>query len=170
MYEITVFIVMGTIMLTYCLLNIFQMKKVERYARKNPKRFLSYHAIFIVIMMIGGTFLVSKYEDRLVTNAQEISTGYVYHIHQHSQPSFGLLGGGLPRDLNEFSLWGDGDRNTYKMTEWTLRDDGQTDTYILEDLKTKEQRTMRRLYDDERTYKSRDELLEYNNMIEKGGG
>lgn len=168
MYEIICFSIMATILLTYCLLNVFMHKKVERYAKKNVKKFLAYNLIFIVAMIVSGLFMVSKYNDRLVINAQEISTGYLYHTFQHSRPSFGLLGSVPPTKLNEFSLWGDTSNHRYKMTDWTLRDDGQTDTYVLEDLETGEERTMRRLYGEDRIYLLGSEILEVNEKIKKG--
>lgn len=165
MYEIICFSIMITILSTYCLLNVFKHKKVEKYAKKNTARFLIYNGVIIVALMISGLFMVSKYNDRLVVNSQEISTGYVYHIHQHSRPGFGLLGGGPPSYINEFSLWGDTSGHRYKMIDWTLRDDGQTDTYILQNLKTEEERTMRRLYDDDRVYMTGTEILDFNEKV-----
>ena len=168
MYEIICFSTISIIMLTYCFLNVFLSKKTEQYAKKNPKRFLAYNSVFIIVMMISGLVLVSKYNDSIVVNAQEISTGYIYHTFQHSNAGVGLLGGGPPTDINKFSLWGDTDNNRYKMTGWTLRDDGQTDTYILEDLKTGEERTLRRLYGEERVFMTGEEILEVNEEIKTG--
>jgi hypothetical protein len=166
MYEIIVFISLFTVMIAYGVFVLRRPERVDKYAKKHPAKYVTYHGIWLVSFITAALFLVSGYENKLVINSQELSTGYVYHIHQHSVPSFALHGEN--RKINEFTLMGEQPAQRYKMTEFTLREDEQIDTYILENIETKEQKTMKRLYDDMRIYLTSEEILDTNEKIEDG--
>jgi hypothetical protein len=114
-------------------------------------------AIFILNVTL---MIFLDVEHPIVTNAQEISTGYVYHINEDMDYGDGYIV--ATRPTGKYYLIGEKPRRYYRITEYTYRDDGQVRTYVLKEEKTGEQRTMRRLYDDERVMRTRKELLEFN--------
>lgn len=140
------------------------LDKGLKFMNRRPKTFILTMIVIIAsILALEVAFL--DFDQTVVTNAEEISTGRVFHIEEDVQIGDGYMV--ATRSTGKYYLVGERPRTYYEITEYTYREDGQVNTYVLKDLKTGEQRTMRRLYGDERVMRTRQQLLNHNEMTQQ---